>query len=44
VTSLKTMSELRRSWGLSLAAKLGMAWPELLTRAYNLSRSVRQES
>jgi replicative DNA helicase len=42
VTSLKTMSELRRSWSLSLAAKVGMAWPDLLTRAYNFRRTVRQ--
>src|SRR5438477_503259 len=30
---LKTLSELRGSWGLAMAAKVGMTWPDLLQRA-----------
>jgi len=38
---LKTLSEINGSWGLALAAKLGMTWPQLLIRAYDLKRSLR---
>ena len=38
---LKTLSELRGSWGLALAARVGMTWPQLLLRAYDLRQSLR---
>jgi teichuronic acid biosynthesis glycosyltransferase TuaG len=38
---LKTLSELSGSWKLALAARLGMTWPQLLLRAYDLKRSLR---
>jgi hypothetical protein len=41
VTSLKTMSELRRSWSLAVAAKIGSTWPDLLRRAFELRRTMR---
>jgi len=40
-SSLKTMSELRRSWSLAFAAKVGMTWPDLLQRAYELRSSLK---
>ena len=42
--SLKTMSELRRSWSLAVAAKIGAAWPDLLRRAFELRRTLRPAS
>jgi teichuronic acid biosynthesis glycosyltransferase TuaG len=39
--ALKTLSEVRGSWSLGLAARVGLAWPQLLTRAYDLRRSLR---
>jgi len=44
VMNLKTMSELRGSWGLAVAAKIGTEWPDLLRRAFALRRSLRAES
>ncbi len=38
---LKTLSELRGSWSLAMAARLTMACPSLLLRAYDLRRSLR---
>jgi hypothetical protein len=38
--SLKTMSELRRSWSLAIAAKIGTAWPDLIRHAYELRRTL----
>src|SRR5262249_14159669 len=38
---LKTLSELRGSWSLAVAAKLGMTWPDLLQRAYKLRRTLK---
>ena len=40
---LKALSELRGSWGLAVAARLSMAWPHLLLRAYGLRRSLRAQ-
>jgi teichuronic acid biosynthesis glycosyltransferase TuaG len=38
---LKTLSELRDSWPLAVAARVTMIWPHLLQRAYGLRRSLR---
>jgi len=38
---LKALSELRGSWGLAMAARVTMAWPYLLLRAYDVRRSLR---
>ena len=40
---LKALSELRGSWGLAVAARLSMAWPHLLLRAYDFRRSLRAQ-
>lgn len=39
--SLKTLSELRGSRALALAARVTMAWPQLLLGAYGLRRALR---
>jgi len=39
--SLKALSELRKSRGLAVAARLAMAWPDLLQWAYGLRQSLR---
>ncbi len=39
--ALKTLSEVRGSWSLAMAARVGLAWPQLLTCAYDLRRSLR---
>jgi glycosyltransferase involved in cell wall biosynthesis len=39
--ALKTLSEIRHSWSLGVAARVGLAWPQLLTCAYDLRRSLR---
>jgi teichuronic acid biosynthesis glycosyltransferase TuaG len=44
VTSLKTMSELRKSWSLAVAAKIGTVWPDLLRRAFELKQTLRVAS
>jgi teichuronic acid biosynthesis glycosyltransferase TuaG len=41
---LKALSELRGGWGLAVAAKLGMTWPDLLQRAYELHRTLTAAS
>ncbi len=38
---LKALSEMRGGWGLAVAARLGMTWPDLLQRAYELRRTLR---
>jgi hypothetical protein len=38
---LKTLSEMNGSWALAVAARLGMTWPQLLLRAYDLRQSLR---
>ena len=38
--SLKTMSELRKSWSLAVAAKICAAWPDLLRRAFALKQTL----
>jgi len=38
---LKTLSELRGSWSMKAAATLGLAWPDLLQRAYDFRRTLK---
>ena len=40
---LKTLSELRGSLCLSIAARLSMTWPDLLRRAYDWRRALRTQ-
>lgn len=42
--SLKTMSELRGSWSLAVAAKIGTACPDLLRRAFELRQTLKTAS